>query len=151
MKISIGADHKGVEHKKAIINYLQNKGFLVYDEGPYTLDSVDYPDYAKKVAKKVTNKEVDFGILICYTGIGMCIAANKVRGVRASLVHLVEDAILTREHNNSNVLCLSAKNTTIDDSIKIVEAYLNSSFTEGRHLQRVEKVCKIEDEERKSL
>ena len=151
VKISIGADHKGVEHKKAIITYLENKGFSVYNEGPDTLDSVDYPDYAKVVSKKVATGVVDFGILICYTGIGMSIAANKVRGVRASLVGIVEDAILTREHNNSNVLCLSAKNTTIEDSIKIVEAYLSSEFTAGRHLQRVEKVCSIEDEERKSL
>ena len=151
MKIAFGCDHGGYVIKEEVFNFLISKGYEVIDAGTFAPDSCDYPDYAEKVCLEVTEGNVDFGILICYTGIGMCIAANKVRGVRASLVHLVEDAILTREHNNSNVLCLSAKNTTIDDSIEIVEAYLNSSFTEGRHLQRVEKVCKIEDEERKSL
>ncbi len=148
MRISIGADHKGVDHKKAICNYLESKSIVVSDEGPYAYDSVDYPDYAKIVANKVSNKEVDFGILICYTGIGMSIAANKVKGVRASLVGIVEDAILTREHNDSNVLCLSAKNTSIEDTIKIVEAYLNTEFTAGRHTARVNKVMSIENEKR---
>ena len=148
MRISIGAYHKGVDHKKAICNYLESKSIVVSDEGPYAYDSVDYPDYAKIVANKVSNKEVDFGILICYTGIGMSIAANKVKGVRASLVGIVEDAILTREHNDSNVLCLSAKNTSIEDTIKIVEAYLNTEFTAGRHTARVNKVMSIENEKR---
>jgi ribose 5-phosphate isomerase B len=151
MIISIGCDHAGYKLKEALKQYLEEKNINVIDFGTNGTESVDYPDFARPAAEYVKDQKANFGILICYTGIGMCIAANKVRGVRASLVHLVEDAILTREHNNSNVLCLSAKNTTIDDSIKIVEAYLNSSFTEGRHLQRVEKVCKIEDEERKSL
>ena len=145
MKISIGADHKGVEHKKAIINYLQNKGFLVYDEGPNTLDSVDYPDYAKKVAKKVTNKEVDFGILICYTGIGMSMSANKVKGIRAALVSSVENAHLTREHNNANVLCLAAKDTPVDYAKQIVDEFLNTEFAGGRHERRVNKVMEIEE------
>jgi RpiB/LacA/LacB family sugar-phosphate isomerase len=148
MKISIGADHKGVLHKKAIIDYLEKQNFVVFNEGPDSEESVDYPDYAKVVARKVASKEVDFGILVCYTGIGMSIAANKVKGVRASLVGIVEDAILTREHNNSNVLCLSAKNTTVEDTIKIVDAYLKTSFTAGRHSNRVEKICLIENEER---
>lgn len=148
MRISIGADHKGVDHKKAICELLESKGITVYDEGPYTYDSVDYPDYAKVVAGKVSKKEVDFGILICYTGIGMSMAANKVKGVRASLVGLLEDAVLTREHNDSNVLCLSAKNTSIEDTLKIVDAYLNTAFTAGRHTARVDKVMKLENEER---
>jgi len=148
MRISIGADHKGVDHKKAICEFLESKGIIVYDEGPYAYDSVDYPDYAKIVASKVSKKEVDFGILICYTGIGMSMAANKVKGVRASLVGIVEDAILTREHNDSNVLCLSAKNTSIDDALKIVDAYLNTTFTAGRHTARVDKVMMLENEER---
>ena len=148
MKISIGADHKGVDHKKAICEFLINKGIEVFDEGPNAYDSVDYPDYAKVVAGKVSKKEVDFGILICYTGIGMSMAANKVKDVRASLVGIVEDAILTREHNNSNVLCLSAKNTTVEDTLKIVDAYLNTEFSGGRHIQRVQKVMNLENEER---
>lgn len=151
MRISIGADHKGIDHKKAIIDYLKSKEIAVTDEGPFSSDSVDYPDFAKVVAGKVSRNEVDFGILICYTGIGMSIVANKFKGVRASLVGLKEDAILTREHNNSNVLCLSAKNTSISDTIEIVDAYLNTHFTHGRHENRVNKICVIEDEERKSI
>ena len=100
------------------------------------------------MTRVINKKEVDFGILICYTGIGMSMAANKVKGVRASLVGIVEDAILTREHNDSNVLCLSAKNTSIDDALKIVDAYLNTTFTAGRHTARVDKVMMLENEER---
>lgn len=140
MRISIGADHKGVDHKKAICEFLESKGIIVYDEGPFAYDSVDYPDYAKIVASKVSKKEVDFGILICYTGIGMSMAANKVKGVRASLVGIVEDAILTREHNNANVLCLSAKNLTVSNATTIVDAFLNTEFAGGRHERRVNKI-----------
>lgn len=143
-KIAIGADHKGFSHKSAIIEHLTKKGFEVIDVGPFNEESVDYPDYAFPVAKKVVQKEVDAGILICYTGIGMSIAANKVKGVRASLVDRVEDAILTREHNDSNVLCMSAKNLSIASAIEIVDAYLKASFAGERHLNRVNKLLKIE-------
>lgn len=145
MKIAIGCDHKGYEAKKAIIDYLKAKEILVTDEGTYSEQSCDYPDYGYKVASKVGKGEVNFGILICYTGIGMSIVANKVKGVRASLVGSIEDAILTREHNNSNVLCLSAKNTSIELIIKIVDAYLNASFAGGRHQARVDKITKVEN------
>ena len=145
MKIAIGCDHKGYEAKKDIIDYLKAKEILVTDEGTYSEQSCDYPDYGYKVASKVAKGEVNFGILICYTGIGMSIVANKVKGVRASLVGSIEDAILTREHNNSNVLCLSAKNTSIELIIKIVDAYLNASFAGGRHQARVDKITKVEN------
>ena len=146
MKIAIGADHSGVLLKKEIINYLESNDIQVINKGTDTPDSVDYPDFALPVAKMVQNNEVNFGILICYTGIGMSMAANKVKGVRASLVGKVEDAILTREHNDSNVLCLSAKNTDVETALQIIKAYLESKFTGGRHCNRVDKVMKIETE-----
>lgn len=146
MKITIGCDHKGFQAKNAIIEFLKNKEINVIDEGTYSEDSCDYPDYAYPVAKKVANNEADFGILICYTGIGMSIVANKVNGVRASLVGSVEDAILTREHNNSNILCLSAKNTPINTILEIVDAYLKTDFAGGRHQNRVDKIIKVEKE-----
>lgn len=149
MKISIGSDHKGYQAKNAVIEYLKKQNISVTDYGTYSEDSCDYPDYAYPVAKQVAAKEADFGILICYTGIGMSIAANKVKGIRASLVGKVEDAILTREHNNSNVLCLSAKNTPINTILEIVEAYLKTDFAGGRHQNRVDKIIKVETDEEK--
>lgn len=146
LKIAIGSDHKGYPVKKAIIDYLKSQQISVIDEGTYSEQSCDYPDYAYPVALKVAKKEVDFGILICYTGIGMSIAANKVKGVRASLVGKVEDAILTREHNDSNILCLSSKNTPIETTLEIVKAYLETSFTKGRHQARIDKITKVEQE-----
>ncbi len=146
LKIAIGCDHKGYQVKNAIIDYLKKQQVIIQDEGTYSEESCDYPDYAYHVSLKVAKKEVDFGILICYTGIGMSIAANKVRGVRASLVGSVEDAILTREHNDSNVLCLSSKNTPIETALAIVKAYLEANFTGGRHQGRLDKIAKVENE-----
>ena len=108
MKISIGSDHAGFKLKEALVAYLAKK-HQVLDMGTYSDDSVDYPDYAFTVSKQVADREVDFGILICYTGIGMSISANKVKGIRAALVLNVESTKLTREHNNANVLCLAVK------------------------------------------
>lgn len=146
MKIAIGSDHAGFNLKKEIIEYLKGKNIAVLDEGTYGLESVDYPDFAVKVCEDYTQGVVDFGILVCYTGIGMSMAANKTKGVRAALVGIVEDAVLTREHNNANVLCLSAKNTDTPLALEIVDAFLNSNFTGGRHERRVQKVMDIENE-----
>lgn len=146
MKIAIGSDHAGLNLKNEIIKYLETKNIEVIDEGTYSLDSVDYPDFAKKVCYDFVTGVADYGILVCYTGIGMSMAANKVKGVRAALVGKVEDAILTKEHNNANVLCLSAKNTKTDLALEIVEAFLNTEFTYGRHERRVQKVMDIENE-----
>ena len=143
MKLSIGSDHAGYDLKKQIFEYLQKEGHVVIDQGTYNKDSVDYPDFAGLVVKDVQNKEADYGILVCYTGIGMSMAANKFKGVRAALVGKVEDAILTREHNNANVLCLSAKNTPVDLAIEIVEKFLTTEFTYGRHERRVNKINEI--------
>ena len=148
MKLSIGSDHAGYDLKKQIFEYLQKEGHVVIDQGTYNKDSVDYPDFAKWVVKDVQDNEADYGILVCYTGIGMSMAANKARGIRAALVGKVEDAVLTREHNNANVLCLSAKNTSVEDAFEIVKAFLSTEFAGGRHERRVEKVMRFENEER---
>ena len=148
MKLSIGSDHAGYDLKKQIFEYLQKEGHVVIDQGTYNKDSVDYPDFAKLVVKDVQDNEADYGILVCYTGIGMSMAANKARGIRAALVGKVEDAVLTREHNNANVLCLSAKNTSVEDAFEIVKAFLSTEFAGGRHERRVEKVMRFENEER---
>lgn len=146
MKLSIGSDHAGYDLKKQIFEYLQKEGHVVIDQGTYNKDSVDYPDFAKWVVKDVQDNEADYGILVCYTGIGMSMAANKARGIRAALVGKVEDAVLTREHNNANVLCLSAKNTSVEDAFEIVKAFLSTDFAGGRHERRVEKVMRFENE-----
>lgn len=146
MKLSIGSDHAGYDLKKQIFEYLQKEGHIVIDQGTYNKDSVDYPDFAKWVVKDVQDNEADYGILVCYTGIGMSMAANKARGIRAALVGKVEDAVLTREHNNANVLCLSAKNTSVEDAFEIVKAFLSTDFAGGRHERRVEKVMRFENE-----
>ena len=148
MKLSIGSDHAGYDLKKQIFEYLQKEGHVVIDQGTYNKDSVDYPDFAKWVVRDVQDNEADYGILVCYTGIGMSMAANKARGIRAALVGKVEDAVLTREHNNANVLCLSAKNTSVEDAFEIVKAFLSTEFAGGRHERRVEKVMRFENEER---
>lgn len=149
MKIYLGSDHAGFALKEKLINYLNQKGIETIDCGTYSLDSCDYPDYAKRVAKKV-QEEHTFGILVCYTGIGMSMAANKYYGIRAALVGKVEDAMLTRQHNDANILCLSAKNTNENDAEAIVDAFLNTAFLGERHLRRVNKIKAIEDEERKN-
>lgn len=145
MKIYIGSDHAGYDRKTEIIEFLKAKQIEVVDCGTYSKESVDYPDYAKEVCLGCLNDST-YGILVCYTGIGMSITANKFKGIRASLVGSVEDAILTKEHNDSNVLCLSAKNTSKELTLEIVDAYLNASFTHGRHERRVNKILEIENE-----
>ena len=147
MKLYIGSDHAGFALKEYLIKYLLQKGLEVVDCGTHSTDSCDYPDYAKVVCEKCLSDNT-FGILVCYTGIGMSITANKFKGIRASLVGKVEDAILTREHNDANILCLSAKNTSNDEACKIVDAFLNTKFLGERHLRRVNKIKAIENEER---
>ena len=144
MKISIGSDHAGFKLKEALVAYLAKK-HQVLDMGTYSDDSVDYPDYAFTVSKQVADREVDFGILICYTGIGMSISANKVKGIRAALVLNVESAKLTRDHNNANVLCLAAKDTPLDLAKQIVDTFLNTAFLGERHERRVDKICRFEE------
>ena len=137
MRISIGCDHGGFNLKERVVKYLQEK-YEVVDYGCYGLDSCDYPVFAKKVADDVSNNKSDFGILICTTGIGMSITANKFKNVRAALVTNLESAHLTRMHNNSNVICLGAKFTPYEEAIKYLDAFLNEQFEGGRHQRRVD-------------
>lgn len=149
LKIAIGADHKGYDHKQAIIKYLKENNIDVIDKGPFSTESVDYPDFAKEVCLSVKNKEASFGILICYTGIGMSMVANKYRSIRAALVGKVENAKLTRNHNDANVLCMGAKDTDISLSIEIVKTFIEEQFEGGRHIARVNKIKEVEELEKR--
>ena len=145
MKISFGSDHAGLVLKNQVIQYLKTNGHEVVDYGTYTNESCDYPDFAYPAALSVAEGNSDCAIVICYTGIGVSIVANKVKGVRCSLVTNVEDAVLTKEHNNSNCLALGAKNVNFELAKDIVDAWLNTSFIGGRHDNRVNKIKAIEE------
>lgn len=145
MRISIASDHGGLELKNHIITYLTSKGYEMVNFGTDTKDSCDYPDFAYKAALSLAKGEVDYGIVICTTGIGVSIVANKVKGVRCALVTKVEDAILTRQHNNTNCLAMGQKNVSNELGEQIVDAWLNTAFEGGRHTRRVEKISKIEE------
>lgn len=141
MRISIGCDHGGYNLKEQVVKYLESKQDIeVVDYGCYNLDSCDYPVFAKKVANDVSNGESTFGILICTTGIGMSITANKFKNVRAALVTNIESAHLTRMHNNSNVICLGAKFTPYEEATKYIDAFITEQFEGGRHQRRVEQI-----------
>jgi ribose 5-phosphate isomerase B len=144
MKIAIGSDHRGYEVKRRIVTLLQRLGHEVVDVGPSSSDSVDYPDFAYEVAEAVSAKRVDRGILICGTGIGMCIAANKVRGVRAAPCHDSITAEMSRRHNDANVLCLSADLLGGELLDRMVRIWLETGFEGGRHARRVAKIVQIE-------
>ena len=144
--IAIGSDHGGFALKKEIIDYLEKeKGISVRDCGCYSPDAVDYPDVAVTVCGEVTSGNCERGILICGTGIGISIAANKIHGIRAALCHSSFDARMSRMHNNANVLCLGGRTTGVSIALDIVEAYVNASFEGGRHEKRVCKIMAIED------
>jgi len=147
MKISIGADHAGFELKQKIKAHLEKRGIKVEDEGTASTESVDYPDFAKKVGEAVAQKQTDLGVLVCGSGIGMAIAANKVDGIRAANVSTEYEAQMSREHNNANVLTLGARILQPDEALRIVDAWLAANFAGGRHERRVEKIMAIEKEE----
>ena len=144
MKISIGSDHAGFEQKQQLVDYLVGLGHDVIDHGPDTDERVDYPDYAVKVAMDVSFKRADYGVLVCGTGIGMCIFANKIVRVRAANVTIPEFAELARAHNDANVVCLSGRFIDIDTNKKIVDAFLSTEFEGGRHAQRLAKLLTLE-------
>ena len=146
MKFALGSDHAGFDLKKCIIDYLISNGHEIIDFGTYTKDSCDYPDYAYPAALALSNGEVDFAIVICFTGIGVSMVANKVKGVRCSLVTTVEDAVLTKEHNDSNCLALGAKNVSFELAKDIVDAWMSATFVGGRHQNRVNKIKVVEEE-----
>ncbi len=140
MKVALGADHRGFRLKEELKRWLASRGDEVIDFGPQSADRVDYPDYAFKVARAVARRRADRGILICSTGIGMSMAANKVPGVRAALADSVRLARLSREHNDSNVLCLGADVVPADQAKRIVSTWLAAEFAGGRHARRVRKL-----------
>ena len=144
-KIALGSDHGGKNLKDAIKAHLMEKGYEVIDYGTDSSDSCDYPDLALPVALAAAQKEVDFGILCCGTGIGVSIAANKVKGVRAALVGNVFAAHAAREHNDANVLCLGERVLGVGLALEIVDTFLGASFEGGRHARRVEKLMQMED------
>jgi len=144
MKIALAADHAGFEEKEKIKRTLDDLGVQYEDMGTTSTDSVDYPDYARKVGEAVAKGEVESGLLVCGSGTGMAIAANKVRGVRAAVAWNEEIARLAREHNNANVLSLAARYTPDGELQNIVKAWFNAKFDGGRHERRVEKIADIE-------
>lgn len=148
VKVAIGSDHAGYEMKKEIIRYLEDAGFEYKDMGTDGSQSVDYPDYGYKIARAVADGEYERGILICGTGIGMSITANKIKGIRAALCHDVFSAKATRNHNNSNVLTLGARVIGIGLALEIVKTWLGEEFDGGRHQERINKIRDIEGREK---
>lgn len=144
MKIAIASDHAAFEMKRKVRELLESQGYEVEDFGTYTEDSVDYPDFAIPAAQSVANRMNDLGIIICGTGIGMSIAANKIRGIRAALCCSEETAKLARQHNNANVLCFGARTNTWENALIMVKTFLTTDFEGGRHQGRLDKIHRIE-------
>jgi len=144
MKIAVGADHRGYQFKKKVIAVLQKWGHEVFDMGTHSAEACDYPDFGIKVAEAVTAGVVDRGVNICWTGNGMAIASNKVKGVRAGLAISVDMAELTRLHNDANVLVLPEKYMPPDQLEPILRAFLETQFEGGRHVARLEKIAALE-------
>lgn len=142
MKVALGADHRGFALKEDLRRWLGGRGEEVIDFGTSNAEPVDYPDYAFKVARAVARHEAERGILICSTGIGMSIAANKVRGVRAALVDSIRLARLSREHNDTNVLCLGADFVSAAEARRIVGVWFRTEFAGGRHSRRLAKIAR---------
>ena len=148
MKIAVGSDHRGFEVKRRVLTSLQQLGHEVLDMGTHSRESVDYPDFAFAVAQAVGDGRARRGVLICGTGIGMCIAANKVKGVRAAPCHDSITAEMSRRHNDANVLCLSADLLGEELIERMVRIWLETEFESGRHARRVEKIARYEQEHR---
>lgn len=144
MKIAIAADHGGFELKGVIIDHLTKKGYEMVNLGTDTADSVDYPDYAEKCAQQVLSGAVSFGIVVCGTGIGISIAANKINGIRCALCHSPETAALAKQHNNANIISLGGRTTTDEMALKIVDAFIDAEFEGDRHQRRVDKIMALE-------
>lgn len=140
MKIAIGSDHAGYKLKEAVKKFLLKNKIVYKDFGTYADDGVDYPDIAKPLAKSIRHRKYDFGVLICGTGNGMAMAANKVRNVRAAVCDSEYLAQMARAHNDANVLCLGARVTPLNKAIKILNKFIRAKFEKGRHLRRVKKL-----------
>ena len=139
-KICISSDHAGFETKEFIKEYVINSHISITDLGPFLNKSVDYPDYAKKVSRRVSQKKSEIGILVCGSGTGMAISANKTKGIRAAVGYNLKSTQLSRQHNNANILCLGSRLTKKKDIKKIVRTFLSTKFEGGRHKRRVKKI-----------
>jgi RpiB/LacA/LacB family sugar-phosphate isomerase len=146
MRIALGSDHAGFEEKERLKPFLTSLGAEVRDLGTKSTDSVDYPDYARAVGELVANGEVDHGVLVCGSGIGMAIVANKVPGVRAAVAWNEETARLARQHNDANVLAIGARTTPAGQIPAIVRVWFQTRFESGRHTSRVQKICDFEQQ-----
>ncbi len=140
LPVAIGADHAGYEYKEMLKSMLEAQGWQVNDKGTHSLDSVDYPDFAHPVAADVEQGEAAFGVLICGSGEGVCITANKHAGVRAALCWNNEVAQLSRQHNNANVICLPARFVSQDQAKEMLQSFIDTAFEGGRHANRVNKI-----------
>ena len=139
-KICIASDHAGYNLKETIKNHLIDKHLSIFDLGPYDDKSVDYPDYAKKLAKRVKAKKSDVGVLVCGSGTGMAITANKIKDIRAAVCYNQKSTRLSRQHNNANIIALGARLTKKKLTLKLVELFLKTKFEGGRHLKRIKKI-----------
>ena len=145
MKIVIGSDHGGFHLKEVLKQHLAERGIEFNDAGTYTEDSCDYPDIARKVCREITEGKAEGGILVCGTGIGMSMAANKVKGIRAALCGDVFSATMSREHNDANVICMGERVLGPGLAVSILDAWLDTEFAGGRHARRVNKIMAIEE------
>ncbi len=146
MKIALGADHAGFEYKMAVKEYLISKGISVIDFGTDSIQDTDYPDYAIKVSKSVVNKETDLGILICGTGIGMSITANKVKGIRAALISSAFTAESAKSHNHANVITFGSRTHTLEEIYSYIDIFMKTEYSDAeRHVNRVNKISKYEE------
>lgn len=140
IKIGIGADHAGYEYKEGIREMLKKNGYDIKDYGTYTSESVDYPDYVHPLAKDIDNEKIDVGILICGSGQGVCMAANKHRAVKAAVCWENDIAVLSRRHNDANVICIPSRFISLELAKEMTNVFLNTEFEGGRHQRRVEKI-----------
>lgn len=145
MRIAVACDHGGFVQKDAIVEHLKSLGHEVFDLGTNSEDSVDYPDFADRAARMVSRGEAERAVLICGTGIGISMTADKVPGVRATPVQTVKFAELARQHNNANVIGLSGRFVSLEDNLKLIDTFLTTEFEGGRHAKRVEKIMREDD------
>lgn len=145
MKVSIGSDHAGFELKEIIARWLKKSGYEISDKGTFSAEKVDYPDFAALVAEEVAQGKTQRGILVCGSGVGVTIAANKVKGIRAANCYNEEIAALSRAHNDANILALGARFLNADLALKITEVWFKQEFENGRHQRRIEKINKLEE------
>ena len=144
LKIAIGSDHGGLEYKNAIKDHLENKGYKVFDVGTYTKDSCHYPLFGAEVARKVSSKECDYGVVVCTSGEGISMAANKIKGVRCGIAYNEDVARLMRQHNNANVISFGQAFMSLEEVLRRVDIFLNTPFEGGRHQIRMDLIDDLE-------